>query len=292
MNDYTRTDMAAEFAPAKTPTTEDTVSRITSETLTLDPDDAEKFSKKPGRYATLSFPRLAAASEDEIAEISSKCAAVLREMAENAVGRPPKKVLCALLGNRLMTPDAIGPLTGDTLTVTRHVKSESPEIFKLLGNPATGELPAELSAISPGVLAQTGIETLELIRGAVEHVHPELVIVVDALAARSPDRLCRTIQLTDAGISPGSGIGNRRSEISRETLGCPVIALGVPTVIDSSSLIADVLESCGWEDFDERLTDLLENGRSFLVSPKDMDESARQLAKVISDALDSAFVFG
>lgn len=142
------------------------------------------------------------------------------------------------LGNRYIASDAIGPLAVRDITVTRHIKELDPALFGSLGS-------ATVSAIAPGVIRQTGIEAVEIIRGAAENVSPGLIIAIDALAAKSIDRLAVTVQLSDTGIAPGSGIGNARKAIDRATLGIPVISVGVPTVVDSSTLIYDMLNLAG-----------------------------------------------
>ena len=152
---------------------------------------------------------------------------------------PPKgAVLVAGLGNRAMTPDAVGPLAVEHLLVTRHLISALPNCF--------GSFRA-VSAVTPGVLGQSGVESAEAVAALVRELQPAAVIAVDALAARRTERLCTTVQLSDTGIAPGSGVGNHRHPLNRETLGVPVIAIGVPTVIDGATLAADLLESAGEE---------------------------------------------
>ena len=141
--------------------------------------------------------------------------------------QPGQGVLVAGLGNEAVTPDALGPLCLRGLFLTRHLIRHLPEQFG-------GVRP--VSAVAPGVLATTGMESLELVRGAVRHVRPACVLAVDALAAAAPERLCRTFQLSDAGIVPGSGVGNARAALQKRTLGVPVFCLGVPTVLDAGTL--------------------------------------------------------
>ena len=141
------------------------------------------------------------------------------------------------LGNRQVTPDALGPYVVDNLCVTRHIVRE-------YGKYAMGMERAQLvSAIVPGVMGQTGMETLEIVKGVVTETKPDLVIAVDALAARNSRRLNRTIQIADTGIHPGSGVGNHRNGLTRETLGVPVIGIGVPTVVDAATIVSDTMEN-------------------------------------------------
>jgi len=163
----------------------------------------------------------------------------LKELAEQELsgqlmklleGKNAEHILVVGLGNREVTADAVGPLTVDGLLITRHYFLEESV------REAVGKKYRRVSAFVPGVMAQTGMETMELIKGVVEEIKPDVVLAVDALAAGSPKRLNTTIQLTDAGISPGAGVGNNRKELNETSLGCPVIAIGVPTVLDAVTI--------------------------------------------------------
>lgn len=146
-----------------------------------------------------------------------------------------------------------------------------------------------ISAITPGVSGQTGIDSYELVSGAVKTVRPDLVIAIDALASRSVERLATTIQITDSGITPGSGIGNHTKALNKTSLGIPVIAIGVPTMVSSSTLVYDTLEQSGVSDISKELQQVLENGKSFYVTTNDCDEVVNKLSKLISSALNKAF---
>ena len=178
-------------------------------------------------------------------------------------------VLVIGLGNAAMTPDAVGPLTLDSVLITRHLIAAMPRQF-------AGFRPVAVQRT--GVLGTTGVESAEAVRGMVEQVKPGLVIAVDALASRRMGRVCATVQLSDTGIVPGSGVGNHRAALNAETLGVPVIALGVPTVVDAATLAADLLEESGVEQVDE--DKLRENG-TFMVTTRDIDQQVRDLAKVV-----------
>ena len=171
------------------------------------------------------------------------------------------------LGNRAMTPDAIGPAAVENLLVTRHMVRTLPRQFQ-------GFTP--VSALCTGVLARTGLETLELIQGAAAHVRPTAVIAIDALAARSRDRLCATVQLSDTGLTPGSGVGNHRRAVDRAALGVPVIAVGVPTVIDGATLCADLLEEAGCPR-----QALCGRGTDLFVTPQDIDQRVTELGRMV-----------
>lgn len=216
----------------------------------LDARGEKALGKPAGRYLTLELPRGPA--------IQGPAEALAQELRALLPGQGT--VLAVGLGNASVTPDALGPLAAARLLLTRHLIEHLPEQFGSW---------RPVCAVCPGVLATTGIESAELVRGAVAHTKPSCVIVVDALATASADRLCRTVQLTDTGIVPGSGVGNRRSGFSRQTLGVPVLALGAATVTDAAALC---------ENADERM----------IVTPRDIDEKVRYLAAVLAAAINLA----
>lgn len=194
-------------------------------------------------------------------------------------------VLVAGLGNEEITADAIGPRAARRLTATRHLRQLDRELYDTVGR-------CEISVLFTGVLGQTGMETVELVRGAAENVRPDLVLAIDALATRSSERLAATVQLCDSGIEPGSGIGNERKGINAETVGVPVIALGVPTVIDSSTLVFEALSRSGVEEIGAELKAVLENGRNFFVTPKECDRITDRVASLLAESVDLAFCLG
>ncbi len=282
---YARTDLACESLAPAARAEEETVS-VGGRPVTV----TRRRETDGGRSVTVAIGRVTERGDGELPALADLLAEELRRMAALLLGREPDsacRVLVAGLGNPAMTPDAIGPGTVRRMTVTRHLKGYDESLFSALGC-------CELSAISPGVLGQTGMEAGELVRCAVGLVKPHLVVAVDALAARSCERLSSTVQLTDKGISPGSGIGNRRMAVSEETVGCPVMGLGVPTVVDSSTLVWDALERAGMtgNSLPASLTEVLESGRSFIVAPKDSDEAVELTCRLLARALDEAFGVG
>ena len=243
-----------------------------------------------GRPVTVACGRITARGEGDLPTLSRLLADELCDMAEGMLGRglgADCRVLVAGLGNARMTPDAIGPGTVSRLTVTRHLKTHDEALFAALGC-------CELSALSPGVMGQTGMESGELVRFAAKLTDAHLVVAVDALAARSCERLASTVQLSDGGIAPGSGIGNHRMAISRETVGCPVMGVGVPTMVDSATLVRDALEQAGMDvaALSPKLREVLEKGRSFIVSPRDSDEAVELTCRLLARGLDLAFGVG
>lgn len=239
-----------------------------------------------GRFVTVACGSLTEREED-IEELARLLSSELTALAGCMLGHPPSpdtRILIVGLGNDRITPDAVGPDTVALLSVTRHLKEYRAELYRALGC-------CEVSALAPGVLGRTGMEAADLVRQAAAGVGADLVIAIDALAARSCDRLAATVQLSDRGISPGAGIGNTRAAVDRETVGCPVLALGVPTVVDSATLVLDALEKAGVEvgEADPALVRVLEAGRSFVVSPSDCDRVVRLTCRLLARALDMAF---
>lgn len=241
-----------------------TVVRIQTE------NGAKAMGKPVGTYITLEAPRLSDPDEDYHREVSGKLAGYLQKLLDV---REEKSILVVGLGNREVTPDALGPEAVSQLRITRHVVRE-------YGKAAFGrERVHQISAIVPGVMAQTGMETLEVVRGIVAETKPDQLVVIDALAARSSRRLNRTIQLSDAGIQPGSGVGNHRNSLSKETVGVPVLAIGVPTVVDAATIVYDATGD----------RDAVPPGlNGMFVTPKNVDEMVRRLSYTISEALNLA----
>ena len=199
------------------------------------------------------------------------------ERAVRAVGSQLKEllpgegpVLVIGLGNGAMTPDAIGPLAADSVLVTRHLIAAMPKHF-------SGFRPVAVQRT--GVLGTTGVESAEAVRGLVEQVQPALVIAIDALASRRVGRVCTTVQLSDTGIIPGSGVGNHRAALNQETLGVPVFSIGIPTVVDAATLAADLLEESGIMDIDG--DKLRSSQQNLMVTPRDIDQQVRDLGKVV-----------
>ena len=285
LNSYKRTDLAAELdltdRAGITESETSTDGFRVSEIVIVTDEAAKRLSKPKGRYITIDVGKLWLETDDTLGKAAKLIASKLSELARELVGHAPESVMVIGLGNRRITADALGDETCGLLTVTRHVKSHK-ALYELLGG-------RELSALTPGVLGQTGIESAELAAAACEHVKPELVVAIDSLCARSTDRLATTVQLGSTGISPGSGIGNRRLAINAGTLKVPVIALGIPTVVDSSTLVWDALEKAGIDEPCESLRGVLENQKSFFVTPKETDTIVRELSRLCAGAITAAF---
>ena len=235
----------------------------------LDKQGAQALGKPPGRYITLTLDGLHRREEGAFPRAARALAAELSPLLPADVENSP--VLVVGLGNRAITPDAVGPLVHEHTLVTRHLLAQSPQQFEGFGC---------VAALAAGVLGTTGVESGELTASLCRTLSPRCVVAVDALASRSVHRLCRTIQLSDTGIIPGSGVGNHRFALTRESLGVPVIAVGVPTVVDAATLAADLL------DTDDPPT--LNQGSDLFVTPRDIDTQVRDLSKVIGYGINLA----
>ncbi len=265
----------------------------------VSPVGERAIGKPMGNYITLEIPRLKENDRDLYEET---CRALAKEL-EKILNLPPKAtVLVVGLGNWNVTPDALGPRVVANLMVTRHLLEYVPD--------QVDEGVRPVCAVAPGVLGITGIETGEIIKGIIDRVKPDAVIAIDALASRKMDRISTTVQIADTGIVPGSGVGNKRMELSRDTLGIPVIAIGVPTVVDAATMANDtidlVLDSMikqaptGTEFY--RMLESIDKNEKFelirevlspyvgnlIVTPKEIDEIIEKIAKVIANGLNIA----
>lgn len=238
----------------------------------LSEDAAREIGKPQGRYLTLELDALIRREEDAFPRACKALSTLLRELLPRPNDGP---VLIAGLGNRMITPDAIGPQTADHVIATRHLVAQSPAIFADW---------RPVSALAPGVLGQTGVETGEVICGVLDRVRPAAVIAVDALAAGRLSRLLRTVQLADTGITPGAGVGNARAALNKETLGVPVIAVGVPTVVDGATLAHEISSQLG-QPACEALDDL---SQPVMITTRDIDRKVADISRMIGYAVNMA----
>lgn len=250
---------------------------VTVATLEIRTDAGSKtMGKEKGTYITVELEE-----ENEEAVIRE----LVQQMKQLSGGKNDKCFILGL-GNREITPDALGPLTIDKVLVTRHLIREFGSEMKKKYHFS------EAQALAPGVMAQTGMEMQEIVKGIVDKTAPDIVFVVDALAARSMHRLGRTIQLTDTGISPGAGVGNNRKELNRRTLGVDVIAIGVPTVVDAETIVEDYMEA-GLEKSDltaqekKQFMQHIKNEKmkGMFMTGQDVDQKVRRMSRILSDAL-------
>ena len=278
--------------------TEEISENIKVERVKITNENGEKAIGKPmGNYITIDVKKLKIAQEDEI----QKAADTLTKELKAVLGAhidAQGEVLVVGLGNIYVTPDSLGPKVINEIEVTRHIINYLPQYIE--------EGARMVSAISPGVLGTTGIETVEILKGIVDNIKPKLVIVIDALASRSIERISSTVQLSDTGIVPGAGVGNTRSEISQNTLGIPVVAIGIPTVVETAVLVNDSLDlfiqklqdeaksndylnQLKEEDnYEEIKQALLPNDYNLIVTPKEIDDLIENMKDIVAKGINQS----
>ena len=263
----------------------------------INEDGENKLGKPIGNYITLDVKNIKLADDEKIEQIAEVLADELRKVIGEHV-TDTEDILVVGLGNMYVTPDALGPKVIPHIEITRHILEYMPKVMPEDTRP--------VSAISPGVLGTTGIETMEVLKGIVDNIHPQLLIVIDALASRSIERISSSIQIADTGIVPGAGVDNKRKEISIKTLGIPVIALGIPTVVDlasitndcinlfieslqqkamSNSYLNDIKEKDNYEEIKEAL---IPKDYNMIVTPKEIDKLIENMSKIISKGINKA----
>ncbi|WP_333650248.1 GPR endopeptidase [Lacrimispora sp.] len=277
-----------------------------TEVKILDKKGEKAMGKPIGTYITLEAGELSVKDEDYHREVSEELSSQIQKLLSGKNYRKPDfHLLVVGLGNSSVTPDSLGPRVLKNLQVTRHLKVQYGDDFW------KGRSMPIISGIIPGVMAQTGMESAEILKGIIRETKPDLIIAIDALAARSVRRLGTTIQLTDTGIHPGSGVGNHRHSLTRESLGVPVMAIGVPTVVGAAAIVHDTvsamigalsksMETKGMGDFmgsissDEQydlIRELLEpEFGPMYVTPPDIDETVKELSFTISEGIHLAFL--
>ena len=263
----------------------------------LNEDGEQAIGKKQGNYITIDIKDLKIAGEEDIQKASEAVTTELKTLIGNLV-QPEEDILVVGLGNLYVTPDALGPKVIQDIDITRHLLTYMPEVLEQGTRP--------VSAVSPGVLGTTGIETVEILKGIVDNVHPKLIIVIDALASRSIERISSTVQIADTGIVPGAGVGNQRKELTVDTLGIPVIAIGVPTVVEAATIAADslnlfiqklkeeahsneFLNQLQEEDKYQMIKEVLQPADyNFIVTPKEIDDLIENMSSVVARGINFA----
>ena len=255
------------------------------------------IGKPIGNYITIDVKGLKIAQEEEIQKAAETLSKELKKVVDTHIDNQGE-VLVVGLGNIYVTPDSLGPKVINEIEVTRHIINYLPQYVE--------EGTRMVSAISPGVLGTTGIETMEILKGIVDNIKPKLVIVIDALASRNIERISSTVQLSDTGIVPGAGVGNTRSEISKETLGIPVVAIGIPTVVETAVLVNDCLdllieklqdeaksndalnqlkEQDNYEEINEAL---VPQDYNLIVTPKEIDDLIENMKEIVSRGINQS----
>lgn len=261
-------------------------------------ENGEKALAKPvGNYITLDVKNIKNADEEKINQIAEVVGDELRKVIDEHVSET-EDILVVGLGNIYVTPDALGPKVVPEIEVTRHILEYMPKAMPADTRP--------VSAISPGVLGTTGIETMEILKGVVDNIKPKMLIVIDALASRSIERISSSIQIADTGIVPGAGVENKRKEISKKTLGIPVIALGIPTVVDLASITNDCINLFienlqekamsndylnnlkEQDNYDEIKEALIPRDYNMIVTPKEIDKLIENMSKIIAKGINEA----
>lgn len=263
----------------------------------LNEEGEQAIGKKQGNYITIDIKELKIAGEEEIQKASEAVTQELKTLIGNLI-QPQEDILVVGLGNLYVTPDALGPKVIQDIDITRHLLTYMPDVLEQDTRP--------VSAVSPGVLGTTGIETVEILKGIVDNIHPKLIIVIDALASRSIERISSTVQIADTGIVPGAGVGNTRKELTVDTLGIPVIAIGVPTVVEAATIAADslnlfiqrlqeeahsneFLNQLQEEDKYQMIKEVLQPADyNFIVTPKEIDELIENMSSVVARGINFA----
>ena len=277
---------SVEIHGVRVETHENEVEDIKTTTVYIESENGSKAMGKPqGTYITIEAPELLDGDDSYMEQVADIMGNQMKKMFDF---QEDSSVLAVGLGNQNITPDALGPWTVERLQITRH-------LIRTYGKDCLEHgTSCSVSGLIPGVMATTGMETLEIIKGVVKETKPDVLLVIDALAARGVKRLGRTIQMTDAGIHPGSGVGNHRDGITKETLGIPVIGIGVPTVVDAATIVCDAMEhlmDClNEEEKDQFVGEMISPQlRCMFVTPKDVDESVRLLSETISKGINKTF---
>ena len=277
---------------------EDIDENIKIERVKITNENGQKAIGKPiGNYITIDVKKLKIAQENEIQKASEALTNELRKVIDLHVDKQAE-ILVVGLGNVYVTPDSLGPKVINETDVTRHLIKYLPQYVE--------EGTRMVSAISPGVLGTTGIETVEILKGIVDNIKPKLIIVIDALASRSIERISSTVQISDTGIVPGAGVGNTRSEISKTTLGIPVIAIGIPTVVETAVLVNDCLDlfiqklqndaksndylnNLKEEDNYEEIKEaLVPKDYNLIVTPKEIDDLIENMKDIVARGINFA----
>lgn len=257
----------------------------------------EAIGKKKGNYITIDVRNLKIAGEEEIQKTSEVVTNELKKLIENHITKQDA-ILVVGLGNIYVTPDSLGPKVINEIDITRHLLEYMPEVLD--------KNTRQVSAISPGVLGTTGIETMEILKGIIDNVKPKLVIIIDALASRNIERISSSVQIADTGIVPGAGVGNARKELTEATLGVPVIAMGIPTVVEAATIAADSLtlfikkvqDNGNSNDFLNKLQEedkykiikeiLAPEEYNFIVTPKEIDSLIEKMKDIVARGINFA----
>ncbi len=241
-------------------------------------EEGEKaIQRKRGNYVTIDLKKLNNITVEQEQEIINNFSNELKVIIDNHI-KKYDEILIVGLGNEFATPDSLGAKVVQNIEITRHIKLYLPE--------AIDKNTRSVSAITPGVLGTTGIETIEIVKGIVDNIKPKLVIAIDSLCSKNIDRINKSIQISDTGIVPGGGVGNRQEELSEETLGIPVIGVGIPTVLDAATIVIDTLNNCDIKVSESDIVNKMKlNNFNFVVTPKEIDSLIDSMTSIVSEGI-------
>ncbi len=246
----------------------------------INEDGERALDKKRGNYITIDVKKINNITTEKEEKIVNVFSNELKEIIKKHVNSNDE-ILIVGLGNLYATPDSLGAKVVQNIEITRHIKMYLPEIID--------KNTRSVSAITPGVLGTTGMETVEIVKGIVDNIKPKLIIAIDSLCSKNIDRINKSIQISDTGIAPGGGVGNKRTDLSEETLGIPVISIGVPTVLDAATIVLDTLKVCDFEVNENELINKMKlNNFNFIVTPKEIDTLIDSITNIVSEGINNS----
>lgn len=246
----------------------------------LNEDGEKALQRKIGNYITIDIKKINNITVEKEEEIIKTFSNELSKIIDKHV-KKDEEILIVGLGNVYATPDSLGAKVVQNIEITRHIKIYLPN--------AIDKNTRSVSAITPGVLGTTGIETIEIVRGIVDNIKPKLVIAIDSLCSKNIDRINKSIQISDTGIIPGGGVGNKQEELSKETLGVPVIGVGIPTVLDAATIVVDTLKNCDINIPENEIVNKMKlNNFNFVVTPKEIDSLIENMVLLVSEGINLA----
>ena len=242
---------------------------------------AEAIKRKIGNYITIDLDTINNLSLEKEKEVIQVFSDELKMIIDQHIDKSDE-ILIVGLGNLNATPDSFGAKVVENIEITRHIKMFLPN--------AIDKTVRSVSAIVPGVLGTTGIETIEIVKGITNNIKPKLIIAIDSLCSKNIDRIGKSIQISDTGIVPGGGVGNRQEELSEETLGIPVVGVGIPTVLDAATIVIDTLNNCDIQINEDELVNKMKlNKFNFIVTPKEIDSLIEKITTIVSEGINMSF---
>ena len=242
---------------------------------------SEALKRKIGNYITIDLDTINKLSLEKEKEVIQVFSNELKMIIDQHIDKSDE-ILIVGLGNLNATPDSFGAKVVENIEITRHIKMFLPN--------AIDKTVRSVSAIVPGVLGTTGIETIEIVKGITNNIKPKLIIAIDSLCSKNIDRIGKSIQISDTGIVPGGGVGNRQEELSEETLGIPVVGVGIPTVLDAATIVIDTLNNCDIQINEDELVNKMKlNKFNFIVTPKEIDSLIEKITTIVSEGINMSF---